>query len=78
MAGLIVEMLLLRNGLKMSEYKAYWLMNFPLINIWAHVNKESCGVHYKFLKSKQTSARTELGIECPLEYLPVWVTTFAS
>ena len=39
MAGLIVAMLLccspfimLCNGLKMSKYKANWLMNFPLIN----------------------------------------------
>ena len=24
---------MLRNGLKMSEYKAYWLMGFPLIEL---------------------------------------------
>ena len=23
------------NGLKISEYETYWLMNFPLINNWA-------------------------------------------
>ena len=41
MAGLILEIFLmlfsinfltLRNGLKMSEYEAYWLMGFSLIN----------------------------------------------
>ena len=39
MDGLIVEILLMLfsvynacNGLKMSEYEAYWLMDFPTIN----------------------------------------------
>ena len=43
MVGLILEKLFyavlhfktLRNRLKMSEDKAYWLVNFPLINSWA-------------------------------------------
>ena len=46
MAGLIVEMLYmlslfmtLRNGLKMSEYEAYWLTHFPLIIYWVRAKK---------------------------------------
>lgn len=39
MAGLIVEILFMlfsvHNGLKMSEYEAYWLMGFPVIIYWA-------------------------------------------
>jgi len=27
--------MMLRNGLKMSEYEAYWLTGFLLINSWA-------------------------------------------
>ena len=27
------------NRLKMSEYKVYWLMDFPLINSWAHLER---------------------------------------
>ena len=38
MAGLIVEMFFvlfsIYNGLKMSEYEAYWLMSFALISSW--------------------------------------------
>jgi len=43
MAGLIVGILFMLfsiyNGLKMSEYKAYWLMGFPLINNWVLARK---------------------------------------
>ena len=45
MAELIVEMLfcsvfiMLRNGSRMSEYEAYYLTDFPLINSWACNNK---------------------------------------
>ena len=43
MAGLIVEMLFmlfsLRNGLKMSEYEACWLTDFPLIIYWVRAKK---------------------------------------
>ena len=43
MSGLIVEILFMlffvHNGLKMSEYKAYWIMGFPLIYSWARTKK---------------------------------------
>jgi len=43
MAGLIVEMLVIlffvRNVLKMSEYEAYWLTDFPLIIYWISAKK---------------------------------------
>jgi len=46
-AGLLIEMLfmlfsvyMLRNRLKMSKYKAYWLMDFLLINNWVRIKKE--------------------------------------
>ena len=46
MVGLIVEILLscslfmtLCNGLKMSEYEAYWLIDFPLIISGVHAKK---------------------------------------
>ena len=46
MAGLIVEILfmlfsvlMLLNGLKMSEYEAYWLMGFALVNSLARAKK---------------------------------------
>jgi len=40
-AGLLIKMLFfVYNGLKMSEYKAYWLMDFLLINNWVRVKKE--------------------------------------
>ena len=45
-AELIVEILsccspfiMLRNGLKMSEYEVYWLTGFPLIISWACAKK---------------------------------------
>ena len=46
MAGLILVILsccslfiMLCNGLKVSEYEAYWLMGFPLIYSWADAKK---------------------------------------
>ena len=56
MAGLIVEMLFmlfsvytvsLCNESKISENEAYWLMDFPLINIWA-CQKINSGNHSFF------------------------------
>jgi len=43
MAGLIVEILFMLfsvcNGLKISEYEVYWLMDFPRIIYWARDKK---------------------------------------
>ena len=46
-AGLIVEMLFMLfswiyNGLKISEYKAYWLTDFLVINNWVRAKKDFC------------------------------------
>ena len=69
MAGLIVEILFMLfsvyntcNWLKISEYEAYWLTDFQLINVWAHAKKilvtmlsvEAVCTTYK---SKETSIR---------------------
>ena len=41
-------------NVKISEYEVYWLMDFPLINIWVHQKINSgnhsffwCSMHYK-------------------------------
>jgi len=43
MARLIVQILFMLffiyNAVKMSEYKVYWLMDFPLINSWVYGKK---------------------------------------
>jgi len=45
-----------RNGMKMSEYKAYWLMGFPLINSWVAPRNK----YGNLLKGKETSIRKNL------------------
>jgi len=35
--------IVLCNGLKMGEYKAYWLTDYPLINSWACAKNNEIG-----------------------------------
>ena len=34
MAGWIAEMPMLCNGQNIADYEVYWLMGFPIINLW--------------------------------------------
>jgi len=48
------------DGLKMSEYEAYWLTDFPLINVL--VGARLCGVAKKLSGHCRTHSRTTAGI----------------
>ena len=45
----------LRNGLKMSEYEVYWLIDFPLIIYWVRT-KNNYGVFFK-IANKQVQGK---------------------
>ena len=59
------------NGSKISEYEAYWLADFLLINIWVLSKRKESHFYKGIFNSQFILTWLNYSIKCPLEYLQV-------